>query len=146
MQWPSCLIANLWLYHTIKLNFHWRVTIEWQQWMGNGILQFTVFILIQLSCETSSAEYVGRSFQLLHTPPSWLLFLPPTWQLGLLSTDLSVSISTTMRLTASYTAFTMGDLTSNISASDPQAREEAQHLCFYIFFTIYMLLHINSGS
>ena len=143
MQWPSCLIANLWLYRTVKLNFHWRVTTEWQQWMEKGVLQLTVFILIQLSCETSFAEYVWRSFQPFHKPPSWLLFLPLSWQLGLLSTDLSVSISETVLLIASYTAFTTGDLTSNIIASDPQAREEAQYLCFYIFLTIYMLLYIS---
>lgn len=146
MQWPSCLIANLQLYLTVKLNFHWLVTTEWQQRMEKGILQFTVFILIQPSCETLSAEYVWRSFQPFNKPPCWLFFLRPSWQLGLLSTDLSVSISETMLLTASYTALTMGDLTSNITASDPQAGEEAQYLWFCIFFTIYVLLYISFDS
>ena len=35
-----------------------------------------------------------------------------------------------------------GDLTSNITASDSWARKEVQHLYFYIFFAVYMLLYI----
>lgn len=87
--------------------------------MEDGILQSALFTLIQLFSEISIAKF-EHLFNLFNSLPNDLCF-----RLPILIIYLSIFAKQTTFLTASYTAITTDDLSSNTPASDPQAREKA---------------------